>query len=117
VTEFLAVTLEYEDASRQRLNLLHARGLYVDDLRRMAQGWRIMHRTLTRKSYDVTNPDCPAQTVERGNSLYVDDFVRTNAGWRIRRRVTAQKNLVIDDVEYAPELIEAFRLTSRTRWF
>ncbi len=51
VTEFLAVNLERtEEAGRIRRQI--AGGLYVDDLLRTAAGWKIVRRTLLRKSDD-----------------------------------------------------------------
>jgi len=66
VTEFLAVNLERtEEPSRIRRQI--AGGLYIDDLLRTAAGWKIVRRTLVRKSDDeefIVYPETVLDAIE-----------------------------------------------------
>lgn len=59
VTEFLATTVERVREEPSRIARLHAAGLYVDDLVRTGNGWRITRRTLALKSFDEEHIDYP----------------------------------------------------------
>ncbi|MFF5179779.1 nuclear transport factor 2 family protein [Micromonospora sp. NPDC000316] len=52
VTEFLATTLERVRDQPTLVACLHAAGLYVDDLVRTPDGWRITRRVLALKSFE-----------------------------------------------------------------
>ena len=77
ITEVTWVTLQTTDKPNILFEV-RAGGLYVDDLVRTAEGWRISHRTLVTKSKTTQGVLYPPERIEsiREHSLNTDWFLR-----------------------------------------